>query len=333
MASFNYEKREGRGEDADPLTLVNDESVWIGVFDGMGGAGAQMIETPEGLRSAAHVASRHAVGLTADWIRSSAEMAAKEAAQDLHDFLKAGLDSKQRELAPVESRIRSRLIRKLPTTAAILQICDHQAGTYELRAFWAGDSRVFALTPSHGLLQLTVDHLKGGPDPYENLSSDAPMSNCLEADEEFFIEEALLRLEEPFIAIAATDGCFGYFNTPMEFEELLVESVYEAQDFNAWRDILIEKICKATGDDASMAFVVVGLSSIDEFKAAMQEGRLRLYDNFMSKLNTIESTVRLTRVQLEELKRAEEEQLSSMKTLWQRYKETYQPELPRLRSK
>lgn len=62
LKSNMQEKKEGRGEDSDPILYKNNESVLIGVFDGMGGAGGVECEsdfTRDGIRKTkAYVGSR-----------------------------------------------------------------------------------------------------------------------------------------------------------------------------------------------------------------------------------------------------------------------------------
>ena len=55
---FNLAKIPDQGEDADPIVRDGPDLGLIGVFDGMGGAGGTVYETPDGRRTGAYLASR-----------------------------------------------------------------------------------------------------------------------------------------------------------------------------------------------------------------------------------------------------------------------------------
>ena len=63
----------------------------------------------------------------------------------------------------------------------------------------------------------------------------------------------MLELTAPFLAVAATDGCFGYVRSPMHFEHLLLSTLRDARDPTAWSARLQEEVSAVTGDDAAMA--------------------------------------------------------------------------------
>ena len=48
---FNLHKVAGQGEDADPILRVGPDLGLLAVFDGMGGAGETVYETPDGPRT------------------------------------------------------------------------------------------------------------------------------------------------------------------------------------------------------------------------------------------------------------------------------------------
>ena len=57
---FNLAKVPDHGEDSDPIVRHGRELGLVAVFDGMGGAGGTVYETPEGPRTGAYLASRAA---------------------------------------------------------------------------------------------------------------------------------------------------------------------------------------------------------------------------------------------------------------------------------
>ena len=56
--AFNLGKIPDQGEDSDPILRDGPDLGLLGVFDGMGGAGGTVYETPEGRRTGAYLASR-----------------------------------------------------------------------------------------------------------------------------------------------------------------------------------------------------------------------------------------------------------------------------------
>ena len=56
--SFNLAKVPDQGEDADPILRQGRNLGLVAVFDGMGGAGGTVYETPDGPRTGAYLASR-----------------------------------------------------------------------------------------------------------------------------------------------------------------------------------------------------------------------------------------------------------------------------------
>lgn len=107
------------------------------------------------------------------------------------------------------------MVRKFPTTLA-LAYAEKEEDAIKIHLLWAGDSRVYLLDEK-GLAQLTRDDTDV-EDAFENLTNDGPMNNVLSSDGNYGINYKSVLLSTPTIVFAATDGCFGYIPTPMEFE-------------------------------------------------------------------------------------------------------------------
>ena len=123
---FNLGKIPGQGEDADPILRDGPDLALLAVFDGMGGAGGTVYETPDGPRSGAYLASRIARDvvedrmldlLVPDWNLNGAA-----AAEDLRRSVQQALQERLAELHAPKSGLRSRLLRALPTTMAVLAL-------------------------------------------------------------------------------------------------------------------------------------------------------------------------------------------------------------------
>ena len=123
--AFNLGKIPDQGEDSDPIVRDGPDLGLVAVFDGMGGAGGTVYETPDGRRTGAYLASRVARDvverrmlelLEPDW-----NLNGKAAAQDLQRSVRPALRSGSELKAPA-SGLRSRLLRALPTTMALVAL-------------------------------------------------------------------------------------------------------------------------------------------------------------------------------------------------------------------
>ena len=229
----------------------------------MGGAGGTVYETPSGPRTGAYLASRIARDVVENRMLELLEpdwnLNGKAAAEDLRRSVRQALEQRLTELKAPPSRLRSKLLRALPTTMAVvaLQRADRGGPDWAGHVFWAGDSRVYVLTQT-GIAQLSTDDLRDPGDALTNLRHDSVVSNAMSADTEFHVSYRRVELQAPFLLVGATDGCFGYVQTPMHFERLLLRSLAGARNTQAWSSAVQAEIIPITGDDAAMAVLGVG---------------------------------------------------------------------------
>lgn len=319
LLNFMIEKREGLGEDSDPLSFQTKDNNFLatGVFDGLGGAGALAVNSRFGIHSSAYVASRLVKDRSLSYI--------KEHLQDVSlssdDFYTALRDvlQKEKDEFPTEkkSSLRSTIVREYPTTLSV--IVTHKKGKeqYELNSFWAGDSRNYLLVPHKGLMQLSKDDLQVDADPLENLRYDSPISNCICLNREFIIHSLRLEVSTPFVIISASDGCFGYLKTPMHFEHLLLGTMASAKNIDNWRALLTKRISEVAADDVSMSMICIGFRKFDKMKKSFSNRKKEL-ENIIYKYDEIENSI------------AQEEGNIDMQALqeyessaWNSYKEVY----------
>lgn len=263
--SIWFEKRKGLGEDAQPLLMaVGDTGGFLlGVFDGLGGAGSTSYDLPGSAHTGAYLASRLARRVVSEVVNASklsslGDDSALSLRSLLEDELKTAMASESAKLPEQSTVLRSSIIRVLPTTLAAIY-CPTSQGTGDVPAIaaWAGDSRVYRLSPRAGLQQISRDHVRGG-DAYEDLQADSPMTNVVSASEPFTIETFVSSGEKPHILLVATDGCFSYFSTPWHFEHMLLRTLSESTSPSDWMRILGSEIRRVAADDASSCFVAVG---------------------------------------------------------------------------
>jgi serine/threonine protein phosphatase PrpC len=323
--AFNLGKIPDQGEDSDPILRDGPDLGLLGVFDGMGGAGGTVYETPEGRRTGAYLASRIARDVVEqrmlDLLEPDWHLNGKAAARNLQHSIQQALKQRLQELNPAPSSLRSRLIRALPTTMAVVALQRTQPGgpTWAGHVFWAGDSRAYVFEP-RGASQLSTDDLRDPGDALANLRRDSVVSNAMSADTEFHINHRRVELRSPFLVVCATDGCFGYVRTPMHFEYLVLSHLLEARNTEAWSSALQAEIAAVTGDDAAMSALGVG-ADLKEFQELFAPRVGELASDFIEPLDELSDAV--TRAE-QELRALQSRQLDEMTERWNRYKSEYE---------
>jgi serine/threonine protein phosphatase PrpC len=323
---FCTAKVAGEGEDADPILRVGPDLGLLGVFDGMGGAGGRVYDTPDGHHTGAYIASRFARNvverLMLELIKPEWNLDGPATAAELQRVLASSLAARLAELKAPETTLRSKLVKALPTTMtlAVLQRTDPTASRYACHLFWAGDSRAYVLDPEAGLHQLSRDDLRSGGDAMRNLTDDSVMSNCISADTEFHINHRQVELQAPFLLLCATDGCFAYVRSPMHFEHLLLSTLHDARDAAGWQRALQSAVAAITGDDSSLALLGLG-TDFGGFKKLLKDRTADVERHYIDPLDELDSQVRRAEQELADL-RARRTELGG--ELWGAYKHDYE---------
>ena len=277
--SFCREMIPGKGEDSSCHSFCDDAGL-IGVFDGCGGAGARTHDFYSG-NTEAYMASRICAGAFYDQFRSTfpCDLPAERAVQEL--FAPAALERLKTYSPPKDPDafvMKGSMVRTLPTTAAAALIQSVNGGV-AVSPIWAGDSRVYVLD-SLGLAQLTVDDTSV-PDPMENVYEDGVLRNVLCSDRDVTLHSFTRVLQPPFVVLAATDGCFGYVSTPMEFEGMLLETLQRAETPAQWERYLEEAIGSVAGDDHAMVLVSFGYGSFGALQKSLYQRWQWLRENYI----------------------------------------------------
>jgi serine/threonine protein phosphatase PrpC len=322
---FNLGKIADHGEDSDPILRDGPDLGLLAVFDGMGGAGGTVYETADGPRSGAYLASRIARDvveqrmlqlLVPDW-----NLKGGAAAEDLRRSVQEALQERLDELKAPRSGLRSRLLRALPTTMAMIALQrSHRSGSRWLcHVFWAGDSRAYVFEPD-GARQLMTDDLREPSDAMANLRRDSVVSNAISADTDFHVNYRRLELEGPFVLVCATDGCFGYLPTPMHFEHLVLAPLTRTRGVEAWSEAVQREISAVTGDDAAMAVMAVG-ADLADLRARYAPRVAVLEEQFTAPIDELGRSVERAE---QELQRLRQRQLDETQQMWARYKPGYE---------
>ena len=283
--SFCVGKKQDNGEDCEKHSL-NGDAAFFGVFDGCGGAGAKPCPKFKN-KTEAYIASRVTADVFEDWFVSGAPTAQWDT-QVLKQELVSSL-GECRSLVGEKSFLVGGIKKEFPTTAAA-GICRIGDRRIENDLYWAGDSRVYLLN-TQGLAQLTEDDL-GGIDAMENLRSDGVLTNMVNLTTDFTVHRGHVSMDRPGVIFAATDGCFGYLSTPMEFEYLLLETMLSSArvssvpggPHDSWTDGLVSAIGKIAGDDFSISGYSIGFGPFSEMKKAFAPRAKELYNSYIAPL-------------------------------------------------
>lgn len=236
------------------------------VFDGCGGAGSwkyDEFQEHSGAYIAARSISGNSAGVGAWFDMQTEETCAdpQKTALDYQAFAKDWLVTLKETCKPMS--LVGSLVRSFPCTAdiALMQL----AGPMKLNltTLHCGDSRVYALTPQGGLVQLTDDDTKGHPDPLESLRLSAPLSDMLNADTPFTVKPRRVFLPMPCAILCATDGVFGYVRSPMDFEHLLLTAIAETDSMDEFETELEKRLTAITGDDTTLIMSFYGWGDLD----------------------------------------------------------------------
>ena len=101
---------------------------------------------------------------------------------------------------------------------------------------------------------------------YETLSLTPPKSPLTAVA----LGEVRVRPVGPCVLLCATDGCFGYLKSPMEFEHLLLSTLEASKSVDAWQEKLERVLDEIAGDDQSLAAVIIGYGSFAGLRRSMK---------------------------------------------------------------
>ena len=305
ILSFCKEKIANHGEDS-YCYIFGENSGTVAVFDGCGGAGAQTHECYGG-HTEAYMASRFASGVLFEGITNFLPDD-REIDKTVHEVLFPLIQQAMKQNEPVSSdkgfQIKGSMIRTLPTTVAVAVVCAESEKSARVSSVWAGDSRVYIMN-SEGLFQLTSDDTTV-PDPFENLYEDGILKNIICSDRNVKANHAEVSVEYPFLAFSATDGCFGYVSTPMEFEGIFLKTLLNSENVAQWESNIAKEIGAVSGDDHTLCMASFGFQDFLHLKASFVERSSFVEAEYLSKLVNLPTTNKEERY-----------------IMWGKYKENY----------
>jgi len=260
VMSYCKEKIPGHGEDSYCYSFCDNAGL-LGAFDGCGGAGARKHDCYSG-HTEAYMASRLCAGSFYDQFRKIFPCN-QSAANLTKEFFAPQVKKCLIDYGPPKDtsgfQIKGSSVRTLPSTAAVALIQQDSDGSMLVTAIWAGDSRVY-LMDSLGLAQLTIDDTTVA-DPMLNIYEDGILQNILCSDKPMNLHCKTIKMKEPFVVFSATDGCFGYLSTPMEFEGVLLKTLLKSNCISEWENELADVISSVAGDDHTLCLAAYGYGS------------------------------------------------------------------------
>lgn len=286
--SFCKEMIDKNGEDS-YFTALNEKYSILSVFDGCGGLGAKEYANFGG-KTGAYMASKIAGGATEDWFLNLTPNSINPTSYK--KFIDNGFNIAEKFSDKGGLVFKGSMQKTFPTTISTA-VAFLKNNVINVNFLWAGDSRGYVLDED-GLHQITTDDIDG-EDAMSNLSNDGVLKNVASLANDYEIHTRHIILKKPSVVFCATDGCFGYLSTPMEFEDMLLETLLLSESPNQWKQMLYDKIGLYAGDDYTMSLLAVGFNDFANLKNSMVRRKAYMYSEYMQNMEnyTYEQKVEL----------------------------------------
>lgn len=286
MLPFSFQKgnKAAGCEDAPPVSNIR----YSVVCDGLGGAGSTKHKVNEAgiiaTKTSGYLGSRvvadsvngfyeNNYGRLADLIFSYGDSTSflLPVIEELKNTIKESLSANMSALGIDPMLTRNKTLKIFPTTlASALYFQD--ADKLKILAIWAGDSRVYVLSPTKGLQMLSLDDAINAD---VEMKSASEMTNCISAGNPFRLNYSLFEMDEPGIVFCCSDGCFDYLLSPLHFEWLLLQTILSCVP-DATSDTLgdvfatsvRDTVYQSIGDDTTMSGVIYKIESTNSLKLA-----------------------------------------------------------------
>lgn len=295
------EAAENKGEDSYYCGCTKKTAI-VSVYDGCGGLGAKEYESFGG-RTGAYMASRILSGAVHDWHHhESARIWSKssELLRSLDGYIKEAYNVCL-QYAVDNVFIRGSMVRDFPSTLA-LAYAQQINEEIVLHVVWVGDSRIYLLDEK-GLAQLTVDDTDSA-DAMENLLRDEVLTNVVSSDGKYRYHYKKLTIDHPMLIFAATDGCFGYISSPMEFEAILLKTLINSDMPETFKNNLKKELSLRAGDDIAFGCMSFLFGNFQNTRKCLAKRWKQLSDFVLPK--------------------DKEQDLAKMNEIWRTYKPNYE---------
>lgn len=259
---------EKKHEDSYIYNFSRNELHMMAVYDGCGGLGARRYSALDN-KTGAFLAAQTCAMVAEQWMNHATQQMIQTPGKLAELFMSQVTE----ELSALEkkyadnNKLLGTMVRTMPCTASMALVSPgEEPNAVTLTTFHTGDSRVYLLTPACGLQQMTRDDLRGNPDALLNLYVSAPLTNVVNIDVPFTMQTRSLQIEHPFAVLTATDGIFGYVRTPMDFENMLLNTLCRSATMSEFETTFRRDIAEISGDDATAVMAFYGWKSFEGIK-------------------------------------------------------------------
>lgn len=154
-------------------------------------------------------------------------------------------------------------LKVLPTTLCAIRYEENDSSV-DAEVIWAGDSRCYALSPSKGLIPLSID---------DEDDSGALTNYFYAGEKEATLHYRKVKIEKPCILLTVSDGIFDPFapNDHLGVEWVFMAAMNYSSDINSYRSTLSTYFDNVRQDDATVAFVPFGFESFDDIKSSFSK--------------------------------------------------------------
>ena len=261
----------GNGEDCGYEAYTSEAGI-MGAFDGCGGLGAKSCSAASD-KTEAYMASRTVGAAVRDWFYSCLDNGCRWDVEALRSTIISKLEFCQKHAGDPGPKLRGSMVRPFPSTVAMIA-AKVKNGRLLTHHIWAGDSRTYVLD-KNGLGQISRDDIKG-EDAMSNLTKDGALTNVISSDGRFVLHSAEFAPRHPCILFCASDGCFGYVSSPMEFEMMILGALEKAASVAQWQHLLDAEIAGRAGDDQTIAVAAFGFRDFSELKSYFMDRYLMI---------------------------------------------------------
>ena len=119
-----------------------------------------------------------------------------------------------------------------------------------------------------------------------NIYDDGALTNVLSSDGNYKLHHKVISIKKPCVVIGATDGCFGYLPSPMNFEYEVLRNLTDAKNIYGFRDGLKAFFKEVAGDDFTFACMGFGYEKFSELKGSFENRRNFVEKEYISKIES-----------------------------------------------
>ncbi len=283
MKYFKVYKPALSDEDAEPVAVGN----MLIVCDGLGATGQNKHEINGQKHTSAYFGSRCVSCAAQEFFSMAGDKIWSEKPQLFFQEFKGYLCESLRayiRMHNLQKTIKGKSAELLPTTFA-MAVFKEDEDFIHIYSVWAGDSRVYLLSAGDGLQQISEDDVEGTFDAMKSLGT-SNMCNSISGEGEgrFYLNYKRYRIKKQLnlFLFVASDGCFDYLATPMDFEYLLefaIDRMPETDDVSLI-ETKISEIYSGSNllDDTTMAGVIFNETGSEELKKQYKERFTKIKD-------------------------------------------------------